>query len=102
MLPDLFSASFRIAVAGGWRCLNNDAFDATGVAVAQAADSGCGTSGTGGRGVHLDPKPALLEAMPTGWVRQQQTRFLNEEGTIKPRVLLVRRLVEFTNAYPWE
>lgn len=52
--------------------------------------------------VHLDPKPAMLEAMLAGWVRQQQTRFLNEEGTIKPRVALVRRLVEFTNAYPWE
>ncbi len=52
--------------------------------------------------VHLDPKPAMLEAMLVGWVRQQQTRFLNEEGTIKPRVALVRRLVEFTNAYHWE
>jgi hypothetical protein len=37
-----------------------------------------------------------------GWVRRQQTRFLNEEGTIKRRVSVVRRLVEFTNAYPWE
>ena len=52
--------------------------------------------------VHLDPKPALLEAMLAGWVGQQQARFLNEEGTIKRRVLVVRRLVEFTNAYPWE
>jgi hypothetical protein len=50
--------------------------------------------------IHLDPKPAVLEAMLVGWVRQQQTRFLNEQGTIKPRVVLVRRLVEFTNAYP--
>jgi integrase len=40
--------------------------------------------------------------MLTGWVRQQQTRFLSEQGTIKPRVALVRRLAEFTNAYPWE
>ena len=48
--------------------------------------------------VHLDPKPALFDAMLTGWVRQQQTRFLSEEGTIKPRVALVRRLAEFTNA----
>jgi hypothetical protein len=23
--------------------------------------------------VHLDPKPAMLEAMLAGWVRQQQT-----------------------------
>ncbi|MFI0448490.1 tyrosine-type recombinase/integrase [Actinomadura sp. 6N118] len=52
--------------------------------------------------VHLDPKPAVLEAMLAGWVRQQQSRFLNEKGTIAPRVLMVRRLVGFTNAYPWE
>jgi site-specific recombinase XerD len=52
--------------------------------------------------VHLDPKSAVLEAMLAGWVRQQQTRFLNETGTIQPRVALVRRLVDFTNAYPWE
>jgi integrase len=51
--------------------------------------------------VHLDPKPALLEAMLGGWVRQQQARFL-KGPTIEPRVQLVRRLVEFTNAYPWE
>jgi integrase len=52
--------------------------------------------------IHLDPKSALFAAMLAGWVRQQQTRFLKEEGTIKPRVALVRRLAEFTNAYPWE
>jgi site-specific recombinase XerD len=52
--------------------------------------------------VHLDPKPALLEAMLAGWARQQQTRFLSEVGTIQPRITLVRRFVEFTNAYPWE
>jgi site-specific recombinase XerD len=52
--------------------------------------------------VHLDLKPAMLEAMLAGWERQQQTRFLNEAGTIKPRIALVRRFVEFTNAYPWE
>jgi integrase/recombinase XerC len=52
--------------------------------------------------VHLDPKPAVLEAMLAGWVRQQRTRFLNEQGTIRSRVSLVRRLVDFTNAYPWE
>jgi integrase/recombinase XerC len=52
--------------------------------------------------VLLDPKSAVLEAMLAGWVRQQRTRFLSEEGTIQPRVLLVRRLVGFTNQYPWE
>lgn len=51
---------------------------------------------------YLDPKPAMLEAMLRGWERQQRSRFLHEEGTIKPRTAMVRRLVEFTNAYPWE
>lgn len=51
--------------------------------------------------VHLDPASAVLEAMLEGWVRQQRTRFLSEEGTIKPRVSMVRRLVDFTNEYPW-
>lgn len=40
--------------------------------------------------------------MLLGWVRQQRARFLNEEGTIRPRVAMVRRLVEFTNQYPWQ
>ncbi|MFE5872545.1 tyrosine-type recombinase/integrase [Streptomyces roseifaciens] len=50
---------------------------------------------------HLDPASAVLEAMLEGWACQQRARFLNEEGTIKPRVSLVRRLVEYTNEYPW-
>lgn len=52
--------------------------------------------------VHLDAKGAMLDAMLKGWARQQRTRFLNEEGTIKPRLATVRRLVDFTNLYPWE
>jgi hypothetical protein len=40
--------------------------------------------------------------MLAGWRRQQQSRFLNEEATIRPRIALVRRFVEFTNAYPWQ
>ncbi|MFD3554478.1 tyrosine-type recombinase/integrase [Streptomyces goshikiensis] len=52
--------------------------------------------------VHLDPEPAVLEAMLEGWARQQRTRFLNFESTIRPRISLVRRLVAFTNEYPWE
>ena len=52
--------------------------------------------------VHLDPKSAVLEAMLAGWARQHRSRFLNEEGTVKPRVAMVRRLVDFTNQYPWE
>jgi hypothetical protein len=52
--------------------------------------------------VHLDPAPAVFEAMLEGWARQQRTRFLNEKGTIKPRVTLVRRFAEFTGQYPWQ
>ena len=33
--------------------------------------------------VHLDPKPALLEAMLGGWLRQQQASFL-KDATIEP------------------
>ena len=71
--------------------------------MAQAADlPGAAHLELVGGVAYLDPEPAMLEAMLAGWVRQQQTRFLNENGTIKRRVSLVRRLVEFTGAYPWE
>ncbi|MEU3855731.1 tyrosine-type recombinase/integrase [Streptomyces sp. NPDC029554] len=52
--------------------------------------------------VHLDPEPAVFEAMLEGWARQQRTRFLDEKATIKPRVSLVRRFAEFSNQYPWQ
>ncbi|MGH3183465.1 MAG: tyrosine-type recombinase/integrase [Streptosporangiaceae bacterium] len=52
--------------------------------------------------VHLDAKGAMMEAMLQGWARQQRARFLNEQGTIKPRLSMVRRLADFTNLYPWE
>lgn len=52
--------------------------------------------------VHLDAESAMLEAMLQGWARQQRARFLNEEGTIRPRLAMVRRLVDFTNLYPWQ
>ncbi len=51
--------------------------------------------------VHLDPAEAAFEAMLEGWARQQRTRFLNVDGTIKPRLALVRRFAEFTGDYPW-
>ncbi|WP_435862620.1 hypothetical protein [Streptomyces luteogriseus] len=41
--------------------------------------------------VHLDPEPAVLEAMLEGWALQQRTRFLRE-STIHPRIALVRPL----------
>lgn len=40
--------------------------------------------------------------MLAGWERQQRTRFLKDDGTIRPRLTLVRRMAEFTNAYPWQ
>ncbi|MEV4130335.1 tyrosine-type recombinase/integrase [Nocardia sp. NPDC049707] len=51
--------------------------------------------------VHLDPAPAVLEAMLEGWRRQQSARFL-KTSTITPRLRLIRRLVEFTGSYPWQ
>jgi integrase/recombinase XerD len=52
--------------------------------------------------VHLDPAPAALKAMLDGWARQQHARFLNDKGTIQPRLQLVRRMVDFTGLYPWQ
>ncbi|MDH6113089.1 site-specific recombinase XerD [Kitasatospora sp. MAP12-15] len=52
--------------------------------------------------VHLDPEPAVFKAMLDGWARQQRTRFLDEDGTIKPRLSVVQRFAEFTNQYPWQ
>jgi site-specific recombinase XerD len=51
---------------------------------------------------HLDPGPAAFEAMLEGWTRQQRSRFLRVEATIKPRVEVVRRFVRFSNQYPWQ
>jgi integrase len=81
------------------RYLNNVAIDATEVSVAQAAD----LPGA----AHLElvegvAEQAVLQAMLAGWARQQQTRFLNDRATISPRLSMVRRLVEFTNTYPWQ
>jgi hypothetical protein len=74
--------------------LNNDASDAMEDRVAQAADlPGAAHLELVDGVVHLDPQSALLEAMLAGWVRQQQTRFLKEEATIRPRIALVRRFV---------
>jgi len=48
------------------------------------------------------PRAQCMEAMLQGWAQQQRARFLNEEGTIKPRRAMVRRLADFTNLYPWQ
>lgn len=52
--------------------------------------------------IHLDPAPALFEAMLTGWATQQRARFLKSRSTIEPRMDLVRRFSRFSNQYPWE
>ncbi|TYB62356.1 tyrosine-type recombinase/integrase [Nonomuraea sp. PA05] len=44
----------------------------------------------------------VFDAMLEGWARQQRTRFLKWDSTIKPRLSLVRRFAAFTNQYPWE
>ncbi|MFD9161702.1 hypothetical protein ACFVZ8_06755 [Streptomyces sp. NPDC059558] len=51
--------------------------------------------------IHLDPAPALFEAMLEGWARQQAAQLL-QEGTIRPRLRLVRRMVEFSGLFPWQ
>ena len=50
--------------------------------------------------VHLDLKPALFEAMLTGWARQQRSRLLQESGTIAPRERVLRRFAAFTGLCP--
>ena len=42
--------------------------------------------------------PSMLD----GWARQQGTRFLDEDGTITPRLSVVQRFAEFTDQYPWQ
>jgi len=51
---------------------------------------------------YLDPAPAVFEAMLEVWTKQQRARFLKWDGTIKPRLSLVRRFAEFSNQYPWQ
>ena len=50
---------------------------------------------------HLDPAAAVFAAMVEGWEIQQRARFLKAE-TIAARTALVRRLVEYSNQYPWQ
>jgi site-specific recombinase XerD len=49
---------------------------------------------------HLDEPAAVFEAMLTGWERQQRSRAL-VDGTVKPRIALLRRFFEFAGSYPW-
>src|SRR6478672_11867389 len=80
---------------------NNVASDVTEVGVARAADLPGAAHLVLAEGVvHLDPAAAVFEAMLEGWARQQRTRFLKWDSTIKPRLSLVRRLATFSNQYP--
>ncbi|WP_454850031.1 tyrosine-type recombinase/integrase [Promicromonospora soli] len=49
---------------------------------------------------HLDEPSAVFEAMLTGWERQQRSRAL-VDGTVEPRIALLRRFCEFAGSYPW-
>jgi hypothetical protein len=51
--------------------------------------------------VHLDPAPAVFEAMLHGWETQQRARYL-ADSTVQPRLRLMRRLSQFSNLYPWQ
>ncbi|MEV0136389.1 hypothetical protein AB0H83_49205 [Dactylosporangium sp. NPDC050688] len=50
---------------------------------------------------YLEPQRAAFDAMLEGWAAQQRTRFL-KDGTIGPRLGLVRRFAVFSNQYPWQ
>lgn len=51
--------------------------------------------------IHLDERASVLEAMLSGWERQQRSRLL-ADATIESRVALLRRFVEFAGSLPWE
>lgn len=51
--------------------------------------------------VHLDPAPAVFDAMLEAWSTQQRARFLKPD-TVKPRLDLIRRFARFSNQYPWQ
>jgi integrase/recombinase XerC len=49
----------------------------------------------------LHPEDAVLEAMLTGWERQQRGGRRLQPKTIDARIALVRQFINFTNEYPW-
>jgi integrase/recombinase XerC len=79
--------------------------DATMTHPMQRCDAACGAGSASlilaTNVVHLDPAPAVFEAMLGGWATQQRSRFLAED-TVTPRLRMVRRLVDFSNLYPWQ
>ena len=70
---------------------------------------GSGASRAGGSADHLmrdglsllAPEETVLAAMIEGWEQQQRSRML-ANLTIERRTQIVRRLVVFTNDYPWQ
>ncbi|MEV0261052.1 tyrosine-type recombinase/integrase [Streptomyces sp. NPDC050617] len=52
--------------------------------------------------MRLNPESAIFDAMLEGWARQQRSRFLKWDSTIKPRLQMVRRFWRYTNQYPWQ
>jgi hypothetical protein len=50
---------------------------------------------------YLQPEPAVVQAMLEGWARQQRVRFVKSD-TIRRRLHVVERLVEFSGLYPWQ
>ncbi|KRF08708.1 integrase [Arthrobacter sp. Soil782] len=49
----------------------------------------------------LDPEVAVLDGMLDGWALQQRARFLKPDS-IRRRMSIVRRMVDFANQYPWQ
>jgi hypothetical protein len=49
----------------------------------------------------LNPETSVLKGMVQGWEIQQRVRFLKAD-TIRRRVSVVRRMVEFSNQHPWQ
>lgn len=69
-------------------------------AVEEKALAGSASSVLASGVTFLQPEEAVLEGMLAGWTSQQQSRLL-AATTVVNRAAIVRRLVAFTNDYPW-
>ncbi|WP_203841824.1 tyrosine-type recombinase/integrase [Winogradskya humida] len=49
----------------------------------------------------LRPEDAVLDAMVSGWEKQQRGGRRLQRETVDARTSVVRRFIEFTNEYPW-
>ncbi|HUZ44820.1 MAG TPA: site-specific integrase [Acidimicrobiales bacterium] len=68
--------------------------------VEQPALAGSASSVMAAGVTFLQPEEAVFEGMVAGWMAQQQSRLL-AGTTVENRASIVRRLVGFTNEYPW-